>query len=106
MTLAERWNGTRWIIQKTPNPAGGTQVALNGVSCAGDNCTAVGSYTSRTGRLTALAERRRNGRWSIAPAGFTGWRAAQLAGGRVVQLSDTLVTPSAWSASEQVTRAL
>ena len=72
VTLAERWNGTRWIIQKTPNPAGGTQVALNGVSCAGDNCTAVGSYTSRTGRLTALAERQRNGRWSIARLGSPG----------------------------------
>jgi hypothetical protein len=66
VTLAERWNGRSWIIENTPKPVGATQVALSGVSCTAGSCTAVGSYTSRTGRLTALAERWRNGRWSIA----------------------------------------
>jgi hypothetical protein len=43
-SLAERWNGTKWMTQHTPNrsvPAGGTY--LSGVSCASRTaCTAVG----------------------------------------------------------------
>jgi hypothetical protein len=81
VTLAERWNGTGWNIENTPNPVGGTQVAFSGVSCAAGGCTGVGSYTSRTGRLTALAERWRNGRWSIAGLGSPrGWHRSSLAG--------------------------
>ena len=33
-TLAERWNGTAWKIQPTPNPGGPTDSYLSGVSCA------------------------------------------------------------------------
>ena len=33
LTLAEFWNGSTWAIQATPNPNGGTFVALNGVAC-------------------------------------------------------------------------
>src|SRR5262249_53396227 len=49
ITLAERWNGTTWQQQRTPNPAADTVPAsapdLLGVSCAGkDSCEAVGSY--------------------------------------------------------------
>src|SRR5262249_34941161 len=42
-TLAERWNGTRWTIQGTPNPPqGGGE--LNGVSCTSASaCTAAGN---------------------------------------------------------------
>jgi hypothetical protein len=42
-TLAERWNGTRWSIQPTPNPAGVQGVRLEGVACTSPSaCTAVG----------------------------------------------------------------
>lgn len=65
VTLAERWNGRRWTIERTPNPRGGTQIALNGVSCAKSACIAVGSYTNSGLGSTAFVERRDRGRWSL-----------------------------------------
>jgi hypothetical protein len=44
-TLAERWNGTGWTIQPTPNPVAGSQIALDSVACPARRfCTAVGDY--------------------------------------------------------------
>jgi len=57
VTLAERWNGTKWSIQTTPNPVGGSNSTLDGVSCASaSTCTAVGGYNNGTTGAT-LAER-------------------------------------------------
>jgi len=70
LTLAERWNGTSWAIQSTPNPSGATSSSLNGVSCSSSTaCTAVGSST-KTGEhgestTTTLAERWNGTSWSI-----------------------------------------
>ena len=45
-TLVERWNGTEWTIQSSPNPTG-TIHDLDGVSCSSStSCMAVGSYGS------------------------------------------------------------
>ncbi len=45
-TLAERWNGKSWKIQRTVNPAGGG-ISFEGVSCASAKaCTAVGSFST------------------------------------------------------------
>ena len=45
-TLAERWNGSAWRIQWTPNPNGATVSTLDGVTCAPSGaCVAVGSAT-------------------------------------------------------------
>jgi hypothetical protein len=46
VTLAERWNGTKWSTQHTPNPTDASdKTTLGGVSCAsGSACTAVGDY--------------------------------------------------------------
>jgi hypothetical protein len=60
-TLAQRWNGTKWSIQRTPNPKGGSSIELAGVSCAAVRvCTAVGQYYNGTATLT-LAERWKGG---------------------------------------------
>ncbi len=71
MTLAERWNGTSWTVQSTPNPNGADSSHLNDVSCTSATaCTAVGSYTSfvgTTGRQFALAERWDGTAWTIQP---------------------------------------
>ena len=49
VTLAERWNGTTWSIQTTPNPAGGSEIHLIRVSCTSATaCTAVGNYNNGT----------------------------------------------------------
>ncbi len=66
VTLAERWNGTEWAIQSTPNPSGARQSHLNGVSCASSTaCTAVGWYENSSGTRMALAEGWNGTEWTI-----------------------------------------
>jgi hypothetical protein len=51
LSLAEAWNGKAWTLQSTPNPAGGSNMALNAVSCASATaCTSVGGYTVGSGQ--------------------------------------------------------
>ncbi len=67
-TLAERWNGSAWSIQPTPNPPGGQGSVLLGVSCiASTVCTAVGEHVSRSGSAATLAEEWHGSAWSIQP---------------------------------------
>jgi hypothetical protein len=51
-TLAEHWNGEKWVIQHTPGLGKGTSMdllTLAGVSCvASATCTAVGWYGNFT----------------------------------------------------------
>jgi hypothetical protein len=58
VTLAEAWNGTRWRIQPTPNPAKATYGSwLSGVSCASPKaCVAVGYYLNKAAHAQTLAE--------------------------------------------------
>jgi hypothetical protein len=71
MTLAERWNGTSWKIQPTPNPTGGAKSApkdLSGVSCTSATaCTAVGHYILGLSQYLTLAERWNGTTWTIQP---------------------------------------
>src|SRR6266568_2577916 len=68
VTLAERWNGTAWSVQATPNPASPPRSALAAVSCTSSSaCTAVGSSTSKTGTTRTLAERWNGTAWSLQP---------------------------------------
>jgi hypothetical protein len=69
VTLAERWDGTNWQRQATPNPPNNTSpsVAPNlvGVSCpAADFCVAVGTYTSDF-LQTSLAEMWNGTSWTL-----------------------------------------
>ena len=44
-TLVERWNGSQWVIVKSPNPVGATYSFLSSISCpSSSNCWAVGEY--------------------------------------------------------------
>ena len=62
-TLAERWNGTTWRIQPTPNPPGVQFASLAGVSCtSGSACLATGGSD-----LGTLAERWNGTAWRIQP---------------------------------------
>jgi hypothetical protein len=64
-TLAERWDGTSWAIQSTPNPSRLLTLDLSGVSCSSaDACTAVGYYQTSSGYFT-LAERWDGTSWAI-----------------------------------------
>jgi len=51
LSFAEGWNGTKWSVQRTPEPKGSTGGGLDGVSCSSPpgTCTAVGSVTNRSG---------------------------------------------------------
>ncbi len=66
LTLAERWNGKTWSIQKTVNPAN-TSPGLVSVSCTSNTaCTAVGDYIDNsTSNDLSLAERWNGSSWSL-----------------------------------------
>jgi hypothetical protein len=65
VTLAERWNGSTWSIQTTPNPAGATSSTLDAVACpTSTSCTAVGYYSSG-GSYYSLAEQWNGTEWLI-----------------------------------------
>jgi len=58
VTLAEQWNGTKWALQATPNPADAASSNLLAVAClSATNCEAVGSYFNSSGVTVTLAER-------------------------------------------------
>jgi hypothetical protein len=65
--FTEMWNGARWMITPTPNPAGASYATLAAVSCtATTTCIAVGhaSYTSIPFSLP-LVERWDGSSWTI-----------------------------------------
>jgi hypothetical protein len=65
VSLAERWNGSEWLVQSTPNPTGGESTMLFGVSCASSSaCMSVGRYNS-SGVQDALAESWNGSAWTI-----------------------------------------
>ena len=68
VTLAERWNGSHWTTQPSPDPI--RLDVLNSVSCSsGGSCVAVGDSSNRAGNATLpLVERWRHGRWSLIRA--------------------------------------
>jgi hypothetical protein len=56
-----------WSIMPTPNPRGGTDSGLGGVSCrSASACTAVGAYVNNATNVT-LAERWNGKAWAIQP---------------------------------------
>jgi NHL repeat len=65
--LAESWNGSTWSVQSMPNPSGGSEIRMEGVSCtAATECTAVGFYENSTKKAKeAVAERWNGTEWAI-----------------------------------------
>jgi hypothetical protein len=87
VTLAERWNGTTWQRQPTPNPAVDTNLYvapdLTGVSCpAAGFCAAVGVYNIGESTPVALAEGWNGHSWSMqrfpVPAGASSTELSQV----------------------------
>jgi hypothetical protein len=70
--LAERWNGNRWYVQKTPKPRSPGGIVLYGVSCTSRRtCTAVGGTGGNPSELLGgrtVAERWNGRRWWTTPA--------------------------------------
>ena len=71
LSLAERWNGSQWSVQPTPNPTDPSPPfaasVLQGVACtSSSSCVAVGQFNKSTGETVPLAES-----WSGALQGVT-----------------------------------
>jgi hypothetical protein len=63
--LAELWSGGRWQLLRVPAPAGARASALNGISCGGAYCMAVGMYKNASGQILTLAERWTGNSWHL-----------------------------------------
>ena len=67
--FAETWDGSKWSIVPVPNPAGGSFIKLEGVSCTSSSaCMAVGGYWIESGGKTverSLIEHWNGSEWSI-----------------------------------------
>jgi hypothetical protein len=86
VTLAERWNGTEWKLQSTPNPSESKGSELLGVSCTGTKeaaeCVAVGSYiNSSSGAKVSFAEFFNTASWEVVTTPTPpGAKSSELAG--------------------------
>ena len=66
VALAERFNGERWRIEDTPDPAGATSITLSGVSCSSRMaCTTVGSFANPATIEVTFAEAWNGTSWRI-----------------------------------------
>jgi hypothetical protein len=66
--LTERWNGKRWMILPTPNPAGAVQTFLGGTSCTSPSaCTTTGEQHFKNGVVHTVAERWNGSSWHVQP---------------------------------------
>ncbi len=77
VSLAERWSGTEWAIQTTPNPTGAKETKAIGVSCASATaCTMTGYYMNSSGVMGPFAESWNGTTWTTqtvpAPSGAKG----------------------------------
>ena len=65
-TLAESWNGSAWALQSTPDPSGGTEAELTGVSCtSATHCIAVGDYYNSSDTELRFTELWNGSTWAI-----------------------------------------
>jgi hypothetical protein len=66
VTMAEQWNGTSWVVEYTPVPAGAIGSALLGVTCTSAvACNAVGYFDNAGSHALTLAERWNGTSWTI-----------------------------------------
>ena len=75
VALAERWDGSKWRIVKTPRLAGAADGALSAVSCVSARlCVAVGRQwtANNTARVTGLVERWNGKGWRVQHATSVG----------------------------------
>lgn len=73
VTFVERWNGTSWTLQSSPNPVGSTNSVLQNVICEDRNiCVAVGDWIN-AGTWQPMAQRWNGSSWSLdSPANPSG----------------------------------
>jgi hypothetical protein len=79
-TLIERWDGARWRIERSPNPAGTRGAGLQAVDCSSaQRCTAVGWDQLPGGAYRPLVVGWDGTAWTIQPVpSFRGSRDSEL----------------------------
>ena len=104
-TLAETWNGVRWTIQHTPNPAGNNGAALQGLSCArSSECTSVGYWSTHSNSNNTLAESLDGTRWTVQPTpNPAGAVMSQLAGVSCLPTGACMAVGSFWNGTSTQT---
>ena len=55
--MAQEWNGSAWVLDTTPNPAGATETIIEGVACR-TGCLSSGWYADSEGKRKTLGESR------------------------------------------------
>jgi hypothetical protein len=65
--MAGGWSGGHWRLLEAVHPGKSTASELNGVSCTGKICLAVGLEETRGGDVRALAERWNGSSWKLLP---------------------------------------
>ena len=69
VTLVEMWNGAKWVVEPSSNPAGATFSYLAGVSCPQPTaCAAAGYYSKGSGTKDTLLEAWNGAHWVIQPS--------------------------------------
>ena len=69
VTLAERWDGRTWSIQRPANPDWSAVSVLDGVACtSGSACVAVGTALKPSGVQVSLIEQWTSHGWRIVPS--------------------------------------
>jgi RHS repeat-associated protein len=76
VSMAARWDGSKWSAVSTPNPAGATSSALGSISCtSSSSCMALGTYDDGSGPRP-FSERLSGATWTVvstaAPANGKG----------------------------------
>jgi hypothetical protein len=69
-TLAERWNGTKWVVQSTPTPLSSGRLGgllSGGVSCTSSHACVADGYSYSKSKLTLLGETWNGARWTVQP---------------------------------------
>jgi hypothetical protein len=81
LPLAGKWSGSAWTAQEPPDPKGGTEGVLEGVSCVSTTaCAAVGHFTSGS-KWVPLAEKLDGSTWTAQePPSAAGAKESALAG--------------------------
>jgi hypothetical protein len=68
-TLAERWDGSSWLVETTPNRRASRTSQIFAVACrSAEACTAAGNFANGRGAFVTLVERAKHRRWAIQPS--------------------------------------
>ena len=100
--LAESWDGTTWVRDRTQNPAGAKSTVLNGVACASvSRCMAVGGWTKYSSiPAYSLSESWNGSVWTLqATPNPSGSMISTLHGVACASANDCVAVGSYWNGS-------